>query len=85
MDFGSGELNLTTKTGEWSDGNVPLEFDSWSMEKADALLEETKAFIHAIKTNSRPIVSGEDGLIAMKVAESIQKGIWDRLSRNGFV
>ena len=55
------------------------------MEKADALLEETKAFIHAIQTKSRPIVSGEDGLIAMKVAETIQKGIWDRLSRNGFV
>ncbi len=85
MDFGSGELNLTTKKGEWTDGNVPLEFDSWSMEKADALLEETKAFIHAIQTKTRPIVSGEDGLIAMKVAETIQKEIWDRLSRNGFV
>lgn len=85
MDFGSGELNLTTKKGEWKDGNIPLEFDSWSLEKADALLEETKAFVHAVQSGSRPIVSGEDGLIAMKVAESIQNDIKSRLSRHGFV
>lgn len=85
MDFGSGELNLTTKKGEWKDGNIPLEFDSWSLEKADALLEETKAFIQAVRSGSKPVVSGEDGLIAMKVAEQIQKDIHSRLSRHGFI
>ncbi|RYZ76189.1 MAG: Gfo/Idh/MocA family oxidoreductase, partial [Proteobacteria bacterium] len=44
IDFGAGEVSLTTKTGEWKDDQVPpLEFEQWSLEKGDALLAETKA------------------------------------------
>lgn len=79
IDFGSSEVNLTTKTGEWKDDEIPLEFDSWNMDKGDALLEETKAFILSIRKNSRPIVSGEDGLVALTLAEKIRKDIYARL------
>ena len=30
IDFGTGEVNLTTKTGDWKDDHVPLDFESWS-------------------------------------------------------
>jgi len=89
IDFGTGEVNLTTKTkGDWSGvdlnagtGELPLEFDSWSLEKGDALLAETKAFVHSIKTNGPVVVSGEDGLTALRLASAIQKEVYARLAR----
>jgi predicted dehydrogenase len=87
IDFGSGEVNLTSKTGEWpADGNInpeqmPLEFESWSLEKADALLAETQAFVHAVKTGAPVVVSGEDGLTAMQVAIQIQNDLYNRLEK----
>jgi predicted dehydrogenase len=81
IDFGSGEMNLTTKHGEWTDGNVPLQLESWSLEKGDALLAETKSFINSIKTGAPVAVSGEDGLVAMRVATQVQNEIYARLER----
>lgn len=81
IDFGSGELNLTTKTGEWdpSGENIPLEFESWELEKGDALLAEDQAFISAILQKTPAIVSGEQGMIALQVAEQIRADIQRRL------
>ena len=81
IDFGSGEVNLTTKTGEWADDHVPLEFEAWSLEKSDALLAETKAFIHSIRTGAPVVVSGDDGLVAMRLATEIQHEIYSRLEK----
>lgn len=81
IDFGSGEVNLTTKTGEWKDDQIPLGFESWSLEKGDALLEETRAFVNAVRTGQTPVVSGQDGLIALNLATRIQKDIYSRLER----
>lgn len=81
IDFGSGEVNLTTKTGEWKDDHVPLEFESWNLEKGDALLEETKAFVNSVRTGAPVVVSGEDGLVALRMAIDIQKEIYGRLER----
>jgi predicted dehydrogenase len=82
IDFGTNEVNLTTKTaGEFKEDHIPLEFDSWNLDKGDALLEETKAFIYCIENDSRPIVSGEDGLVAMTLAERIREDISQRLQK----
>lgn len=81
IDFGSGEVNLTTKTGEWKDDHVPLEFEAWSLEKGDALLAETRAFLHAVKTGGNVVVTGDDGLNAMRVATAVQKEIYARLEK----
>lgn len=82
IDFGTGEVNLTTKVpGEWTADNLPLELESWSLEKGDALLAETKAFVHAVKTGEPVVVSGEDGLIALRLASEIQKEVYGRLER----
>jgi predicted dehydrogenase len=88
IDFGSGEVNLTTKTGEWpktpdANDHVPLEFESWSLEKGDALLAETKAFLNAVRTGGAVVVTGDDGLSAMRVATAIQKEIYARLEKFG--
>lgn len=80
IDFGSGEVNLLTKTGEWREGEIPLEAEAWSLEKGDALLDETKAFIRAIRDKDKVIVSGRDGLMALRLAEMILSDIHRRLN-----
>ncbi len=71
LDFGTGEVNLLTKTGEFKDGVIPLDSQAWNLEKGDALLSETQSFIDAIKEQREPLVSGQDGLVALELAERI--------------
>src|SRR5690606_19706960 len=56
IDFGTGEVNLLTKTGDWDFSNgiedVPLDAEAWSLEKGDALLSETQSFVNAIQNNT---------------------------------
>jgi len=80
VDFQTGEVNLFTKTGEWSEGEIPIEHDSFNLEKGDALLEETRAFIAAVRDNTPVAVSGRDGLKALRLAEKIVENALKRLS-----
>lgn len=80
IDFNSGEVNLLTKTGEWQDGEIPLEAEAWNMEKGDALLAETKSFLGAVRGDHPVVVSGRDGLMALKLAEEILNDIHQRLA-----
>ncbi len=83
IDFGSGELNLTTKVGDnWDnfEKEMPLEFESWELEKGDALFAQDESFIQSVLTNQIPIVSGRQALVAMKVAEQIRDEIGRRLA-----
>lgn len=84
IDFGSGDINLTTKTsGNWPDDlskvtdpkELPLEFEHWSLEKGDALLTETRSFIAACRGEIDVTVSGVDGLAAMTLAHQVQIAI----------
>jgi predicted dehydrogenase len=80
VDFNSGEVNLFTKTGELKDGDIPIEHDQFNLEKGDALLEETRAFISAIRDNTPVMVSGRDGMKALKLAEKIVENALKRLT-----
>ena len=79
IDFGKGSVDLLTKTGEWSEGGIPpLNHESWSLEKGDALLAETQSFVDCVRKKERPVVSGEDGLAALSLAEKILENIRER-------
>jgi predicted dehydrogenase len=81
IDFGSGDVNLTWKTGDWDpEGEPPLDTQAWSLEKSDALLAETKSFIECIQNRRRPLVSGEDGMRALELAERIREQIYQRIN-----
>ncbi len=83
MDFGGGEITLLTKTGELtSPENLPIKRDSWNLEKGDALLAETKSFVEAVRQNRPCEVSGEDGLVALELAEKITHEIDRNLAAN---
>jgi predicted dehydrogenase len=72
LDFGTGEVNLMTKTGEWKENALPpIESESWSLEKGDALLAETTAFVDSVMNNKPCVVTGEDGMKALRLAEQI--------------
>jgi len=70
VDFGSGAVSLITKTGEGLDP-IPLEVENWNLEKGDALLDETRAFLEAIINDTPCVVTGKDGLQALQLAETI--------------
>ncbi len=78
IDFEKGELSLTTRTGEWKEGTIPLEHNSWSLSKSDAIMEEAKAFLNSIQNNTPVIVPGEDGVRALQLAETILENIQRR-------
>ena len=71
IDFGNGEVRRVTKDGEWREGATPLREETWNLEKGDALLAETKAFVDAIEQDKPCVVSGADGLAALELAEMI--------------
>lgn len=80
IDFQAGEVNLLTKTGEWTEGEIPLDHQTSSLEKGDALLGETQSFIEAIRENRPVQVSGRDGLRALGLAEKILEDALRRLT-----
>lgn len=80
VDFNSSEVNLLTKTGEWKDGEIPLDAEAWNLEKSDALLLETESFLDAVQKKQKVVVSGWDGLKALQLAEQILDDIHKRLS-----
>jgi predicted dehydrogenase len=72
IDFGAGEVRRVTKQGEWREGGAPpLHEETWNLEKGDALLAETQSFADAILTDKPCVVSGADGVAALKLAEMI--------------
>jgi predicted dehydrogenase len=75
IDFGNGEVRRVTKQGDWRESGTPLKEEVWNLEKGDALLAETKAFVEAVVTDKPCVVSGADGVAALKLAEMIDADI----------
>lgn len=72
IDYQSKELSIFKKgPGEMYPGIPEIIQELQKLEQGDALLDEIKAFLKCIEENSKPIVSGEDGLAALETAEHI--------------
>jgi predicted dehydrogenase len=71
IDFGNGEVRRVSKHGDWREGGTPLREETWNLEKGDALLAETRAFVDAIINDTPPVVSGDDALASLELAEMI--------------
>lgn len=56
-------------------GDEFISVSKWSVEKADALQKETDAFVDCVLHDKAPVVTGLDGLKALKAIEDIQKMI----------
>jgi predicted dehydrogenase len=67
--------------GLGADGMPQVAIEESSYEQGDALKEEIAAFLAAAATGSVPLVSGEDGLLALRTAISIAEQVADSRSR----
>ncbi len=54
-----------------NDGIPPINCVDNTLAKGDAIYAEIEAFCHSIRTGEKPLVSGEDGLKALKTAIQI--------------
>jgi predicted dehydrogenase len=52
-----------------------------SVEKKEPLRAENEAFLECVRTRTRPIVSGEDGLAAVELAARVREAIEQSLAR----
>lgn len=71
IDFGSGDVRLVSKVGELNSTDLPIKQEQWNLEKGDALLAESEAFLNSIIKDQPCVVTGEDGLAALELAELI--------------
>ena len=78
IDFGNGKIQKVTSRSEWQEGESPLQQQSWSLEKGDALRAEIEAFLAAIRNDTECLVSGRDGQAALELAELIMADIAQR-------
>jgi predicted dehydrogenase len=83
----SGDLNQKTLSilrkseKEMFPGIPAIDQENFSMQDSDALLDEIKAFISAIIDKSAPIVSGEDGMLALQTATKITQIVRNNLEK----
>lgn len=81
IDYGTSKVNIVrvhpAPTPE-------LDAQELNISKEDSLLEEIKSFIHAIKTNTEPVVRGRDGLLALESAFKILNTIEKNLKVIGY-
>lgn len=82
IDYQNKKLAVFTKGEEEMFPGIPEVVSHQSVfEHSDAILEETKAFVEAIQTDSTPLVTGEEGLAALEVADTITCLIHENLER----
>ncbi len=79
---GAHHAGLTMKLGEIEKGDVPraIIYEKPDVQDINPLKYELELFRDAIANDTRPIVSGEDGLRALEVAEQILLAIESNIS-----
>lgn len=75
VDCASQRLSVSRPTHPHGAGAPGITEEDVSVEKRDALLEEIRAFLQCSATRQRPLVTGEDALAALSVAEAIAASI----------
>ncbi len=61
-------------------GALPVSIEEQSLEQGDALKAEIDAFLESIRTGKPPVVSGEDGLMALETAMRITEQVNESLA-----
>ena len=72
VDYGEHRIRLCRREPGPHVGELPnLTFEERAVSGEDALEEEIRAFLQAVRERSEPIVSGQAGLQALEMAERI--------------
>ena len=81
LDLATGVFEKYNKNANEPDLEKAISHQEGTLVVADALKEEVRDFIRAVRNKTRPLVSGHDGLRAIEVAEAVVKDIQNRLAR----
>lgn len=81
LDLGAGSFERYTKDPEEKDLSKAIQHESGSLKVEDALREEIRDFVHAVRDKRSPLVSGRDGLRAIEVAERVVHDVNQRLEK----
>jgi predicted dehydrogenase len=72
VDYGEHCIRICRRESGPQDGGLPnLTFEERAVGGEDALEEEIRSFLQAVRERSEPVVSGRDGLQALEMAEQI--------------
>lgn len=72
VDYGAHHIRICRREPTSQTGAAPtLTFEEREVGGEDALEEEIRAFLRAVQDRSKPLVSGQDGLQALELAEQI--------------
>ncbi len=72
IDLQQKLLTIVRKPAVIEDGALPkVDLEERSFEQGDALADEIRSFVDAVRQGGRPVVSGEDGLRALETATRI--------------
>jgi predicted dehydrogenase len=66
---------IRKRLGPVSEGQMPAQIEEQSFDQGDALLAEIRSFTAAIRGQQRVLVSGEDGLRALRTAIAITERV----------
>lgn len=76
IDFANHKITLVHPDPNQADGIIPgMKIEQLSFDKSDALDDELKSFVHAVKHRQQPLVTGKMGRDALKTALSIMSQI----------
>ena len=67
--------SIRKREGTDADGMPQVSIEEKSYEQGDALKDEIAAFLESVATQTPPLVSGEDGLLALRTAVSITEQV----------
>jgi predicted dehydrogenase len=82
VDFANQGITVIQQNDNIQGGLIPgMEIKQLSYEKGDALEDELKSFVKAVRKREAPEVTGQMGRDALKIALSIMKQISDTNSR----
>jgi predicted dehydrogenase len=66
---------IRKRPGPLTEGQLPAQIEEQSFDQGDALLAEIRSFLGAIRGDGRVLVSGEDGLRALRTAIDIAERV----------
>lgn len=75
IDYANQGLTVTNTVPGVPGATATQKDEDITVEKKDAILEELRSFLNCVATGHAPVVSGEDGLRALELAERIQEAI----------
>lgn len=82
VDFANHQITIVKKTNNDKSSIIPgMDINKLCFNKGDALDDELKAFVKAVKKRESPEVTGQVGRSALKVALSIMKQIQNKNKR----